>query len=1002
MALVSPGRSFTRAAARGSQVGFARRGGQVLPCGRAAGRSAYGAQAGRGLAALLLVAAAGRGAHAATARLSSPKSDARRLAASILKSDGVRLGLAVHVGGDGRLAAELARGGMRHVQCLARDGAAAEVARTHIQDQKLYGRAIADHHPLNEMPYADNLLNLLIVDDVPGLEKKGNSVAEMLRVVCPGGVAYLGGADTRKVRSALSGARSVKKSGAYVRVVKPRPAEMDEWAHFRHDAARDATSADALVGPPRGLRWIADMYWARWTIRQAVTANGRIFYMIPNEVKRLGESEGYRIVARDAFNGLKLWERRFEGKIRYGVSGIAADSERVYLWLIGPAIALDAATGETAMKYEFSTSMVTPYKGMLIAGQGARRAYDSRTGKKLWDGDGRGYDPVVIYDDKIYVASKTNIVCCSTGTGKKIWEAPLSASGKGSLLGCRDGVLLFKGGGRKDGTTSAYSAADGRFLWSYGYTLSGHGGRQDSFLVGGLVWVHKGTPSKATYGESWIGLDPKTGEVRKEVKYADGQKVKHRCYRDRATYRYIMCGGMDFFEVESGRHFAFHGSRGGCGFGYLPANGLTYSFPTLCECFAHIRGYSALSARPVPGPAELSAASASRYKRGRARASGFAPGADDWPTFRHDALRSGATSARVPADLRKKWDVKLSERVSAPVAAGGRVYVACIDENRVVCMDLRNGKTVWSFTAGGRVDTPPTITSGLAIFGSRDGCVYAVSASRGEMAWRMRAAPVDRRIVERGQVESKWPVHGTVLESGGTIYFSAGRHSELDGGIWLYAADPRSGRVKWQRRIVRENPFQQTTRGSIRNEMNDILTTDGQTVYMNRTRYDAATGKPSAGTSNYMWGGTPGFIVDMTLPPYGWKHRNQKRRGWNDSKRDRRKVEGNILSVSGSSVYGLSNDDFEVFGGGKGGWKTKIPEGSSPKALCLAADKMFVPAMPDMNDPARGEVWVFETGGGKQVGKIPLPSAPAFEGVAAVPGTLLVCTQDGRVVCLGR
>ena len=50
-------------------------------------------------------------------------------------------------------------------------------------------------------------------------------------------------------------------------------------------------------------------------------------------------------------------------------------------------------------------------------------------------------------------------------------------------------------------------------------------------------------------------------------------------------------------------------------------------------------------------------------------------------------------------------------------------------------------RVVSPVTAGGRIDTPPTIADGLCLFGSHDGWVYCLRAADGRLAWRFRAAP---------------------------------------------------------------------------------------------------------------------------------------------------------------------------------------------------------------------------------------------------------------------
>lgn len=57
-------------------------------------------------------------------------------------------------------------------------------------------------------------------------------------------------------------------------------------------------------------------------------------------------------------------------------------------------------------------------------------------------------------------------------------------------------------------------------------------------------------------------------------------------------------------------------------------------------------------------------------------------------------------------------------------------------------------------------------------------------------------------MVSYGQVESPWPVIGTVLVAGGTAYASAGRTMGSDGGIAIRAFDPATAKIVWSRAIA--------------------------------------------------------------------------------------------------------------------------------------------------------------------------------------------------------
>ena len=139
------------------------------------------------------------------------------------------------------------------------------------------------------------------------------------------------------------------------------------------------------------------------------------------------------------------------------------------------------------------------------------------------------------------------------------------------------------------------------------------------------------------------------------------------------------------------------------------------------------------------------------------------PSTEDWPAYRCDPRRSGNALTTVPDDLLERWRFRLGGNLTPPVVAEGRLLVADKDTHTVHALDTRTGQPLWSYTAGGRVDSPPTVCGSLVLFGSADGWVYCLRAADGAEAWRFLAAPYDRRIAAFGQVESAWPVHGSVL-----------------------------------------------------------------------------------------------------------------------------------------------------------------------------------------------------------------------------------------------
>ena len=217
--------------------------------------------------------------------------------------------------------------------------------------------------------------------------------------------------------------------------------------------------------------------------------------------------------------------------------------------------------------------------------------------------------------------------------------------------------------------------------------------------------------------------------------------------------------GVEFVDLASKSWEIHHWVRGGCLYGVMPCNGLTYAPPHDCACYpeAKLYGFNALASEPADGKDVLPDPFVYRLEKGPAFGlvpTGEKGAAGDWPTYRHDNSRSGSTNTEIDvAKLKSSWTLDLGGRLSSVVAADGLAFVAQIDEHTVHAIDQTSGKIAWSYTAGGRVDSPPTIYQGSVVFGSCDGWVYCLRAKDGVLAWRFRASPQDRRIMAFERLE---------------------------------------------------------------------------------------------------------------------------------------------------------------------------------------------------------------------------------------------------------
>jgi len=803
--------------------------------------------------------------------------EAGELASQILKATGVKGGVIVHLGcGDGKLTAALRAGDAFLVQGLEPDAGNVAAAREHVRSLGLYGPVSVEPFSGNRLPYVDNLVNLVVAEDLGDV-----SMDEVVRVLAPPGVAY------------------VRQGQGWTKSVKLWPEDIDEWTHYLHGPDNNAVGRDTVVGPPRCFQWESEPRAARHhdkfaSISSVVTAGGRLFMIVDEApAASIRFPARWSLVARDAFSGVLLWKQpitKWESHLRAFRSGpawlprlLVADRDRVYVTLGfgAPVTAHDAATGELVRTYpgtetvkEFVLSDGLLYVLTRDRANCAITALDAATGEQLWQHDG----PELSVHASTLAAGRVvaarvggHVVAWEPKTGRELWRAEVGGGSRANTgesyavetLVVTDKVVLSTPG---KADLIALSTADGKQLWT-APTSPGFHSPPDVFVAGGLVWTGTG---RGKY-EVVEGRDLLTGEVKRRhdgsAIYKNPGMAHPRCYRNKATERFLILGmaGVELLDVESGESDVNHWIRGVCQYGVVPSGGLLYVPPHACGCYldGKLNGFFALAPARDDGGGGRGEEGGGRGKEGGGnsdeggdarleRCPAYSslptprsplPTSSDWPTYRHDVARSGRTASTVATDLRVQWQTKVEGRPSAPVVAGGKLFVAVPDTHAVLALDAESGQEVWQFTAGGRVDSPPTIWQGRAIFGCADGWVYCLRASDGALAWRFRVAPHERRAVAHEQLESVWPVSGSVLVRDGEIWCAAGRSSYLDGGIRLLRLDAATGRLLTETPICSLDP--ETGKEPLLRDprireatLADILSSDGEHVFLRHRCFD--------------------------------------------------------------------------------------------------------------------------------------------------------------------
>jgi hypothetical protein len=434
----------------------------------------------------------------------------------------------------------------------------------------------------------------------------------------------------------------------------------------------------------------------------------------------------------------------------------------------------------------------------------------------------------------------------------------------------------------------------------------------------------------------------------------------------------------------------------------MPANGLLYTTPHPCACYlgAKLSGFCALGPASKEEHGQPEAEMKPRLERGPAylqpsdHLSVTSPHSENWPTYRHDSARSGFTSSIVGSDLKRAWQTELGGRLSSLVIAADMVLLASVDTHTVHALDAATGIPVWSYTTGGRVDSPPTIFQGKALFGSADGWVYCLRVSDGELMWRYRAAPKEHQLVARGQLESVWPVHGSLLAQEDVVYCVAGRSMFLDGGMRLCRLDPETGRLLSEAVLDDRDPKTgESLQASIKEHnmppaLPDVLSSDGQYVYMRAQRFHLDGTRPEViapadptdqkGKAAHLFCPT-GFLDDSLFHRSYWvfgKTFMEGPGGWRDAGRNA--PAGLILAFDESSVYGFARlpdyykwttpMEYHLFAsekepayalhpkkGTRTGiqfrWSERIP--LQARTMLLADKTLFVAGPPDVLDEAQ-------------------------------------------------
>lgn len=978
---------------------------------------------------------------------------------------GIDTGLALVLGGDLELPVQLASDGRMLVHWLLADAKRIDAARKEVMDRGFGGRIVVNAIPANgRLPHPDRFVNL-VVADLDALGPRAPSREEIVRVLAIRGAACLKQQGNWEVEKAPPNDRLDDWTHRWYDasgncVSRDRIAGFPHAVQWQHGPAMEDGTADGrIMHVADGYVVAVDASSGNLVCRDS--GNGALLWRAPT---RLKVNEEFAIAGGEIYlyHSPEVERVDIDRAARMSRSLMAFDLRTGKSLRVYNAAAKRGTVQPIEYEYLGRRRKVVPEPWFVVSENVIVQAYGREliileriSGKRRWSKRLEGatwFSPIVAgelvlaaeaamparlgrHDGSGYVRA---VVAFALKDGARRWcneaihpereiedrkEGRYIARAEFKPMSAADGLVLLHTSSyqfRQGGSVAVLDAQTGHELWRRSFEPKAlyTQGSQRAVLRAGEVVLLDGTGAfrwNARTGDP-IGEPLKPARTIKR-----GARTNGACTASRATVDWLICNGY-LYVGPDGKPQTCFGARGACGQGVIPAMGLVFVLPTACDCGDYTRGYQAL-APTVPGTLvpndhrlTRTGKPPTRHKQDEA-----------WPVFLGDAMRRSMRGSDPLGELAERWrvrvapaprgdwietDRRVSERflgaLSAPVVGGRRVVVAASERHEIAAFDADSGKVAWRFAAGGKVDSPPTLARGMAIFGCDDGTVYALRLSDGEPVWRFVAAPTNGVAMHHGHLASAFPLPGSVLVLGKRVIAVAGHHTDI-GGLHCWSLDLETGEPNAHRIIRRDQP---------------AVTANGLTVA------DADGRGFWIGNQLHLSADLEDLPVSADRPPPVFFDRNGSRmrfrtndgrggstHGWKGATRiggKGRMLNAHRMVHAGETAYGL-NDPSTRRGGRTAPilWSVRIADGNnalwqrtatelndkeSYGALLLAGEKLYVGG--GARDGSAGFVQVVDARSGRLLREHPLPARVTECGLATAYGRLYISLENGELLCL--
>lgn len=178
----------------------------------------------------------------------------------------------------------------------------------------------------------------------------------------------------------------------------------------------------------------------------------------------------------------------------------------------------------------------------------------------------------------------------------------------------------------------------------------------------------------------------------------------------------------------------------------------------------------------------------------------LAASAEDWPKWRGprgDGISREPLPDALPAGgLKQLWAADVGLGFSSPIAAGGRVYLFSMNEEKEVltCFDAHSGRIIWNVEGGpgwrssysGTRATPAIDGQRIYTFGGH-GDLVCRDLADGKQVWMVNV------LAETGAGKIGWGQASSPLVAGDLVYVQGGK-----GGAVAMAVNKNSGQIAWK------------------------------------------------------------------------------------------------------------------------------------------------------------------------------------------------------------